>query len=168
MTTDLTCQDLMHNENEQIVLRPDDTVSKAFQLMRKKGMRFLPVVEENGQYVGVFTSPTLIRLMLPRAVTLGLGSKNSNQVIGLNFYNLDKDSFTESLQEVKNDLVKNHLSDPKNIPVTAPNTPIMEGILLLHKYKRHVILVDPDSNQFVGVLSINAALRNIFEEDVEL
>ncbi len=168
MTTDLTCQDLMLSKQDQIVLRPSDTVSKAFKLMRQKGMRFLPVVEENGQYVGVFTSPTLIRLMLPRAATLGLGSKNTNQIMGLNFYNLDKDNFTESLQAVKNDLVKNHLSDPKNIPVTAPCTPVMEGILLLHQYKRHVILVDPDTNQFVGVLSINAALRNIFEEDIEL
>lgn len=167
MTANLTCKDMMLKD--QVVLRPDDTVSRAFTLMRRQGMRFLPVVKEDGTYIGVFTSPSLIRLLLPQAITIQMGGKNANKGLNdLRFFNLDQDSFEESLKEVKDEPVANYLSDPKNIPTTAPDTPIMEGILLLHKYKRHVILIEPDSKQFVGVLSNNSTLQHIFDEDYEL
>ncbi len=150
----------------QVTLHPDDTISKAFQLMRKQGMRFLPVVDDAGHYIGVFTSPTLIRLMLPRALTIDLGGKDSHKgLTDLSFFNLDQESFFESLDEVKDHPVKDYLSDPKDIPTATPDTPIMEGILLLHRFKRHVILIEPGSRKFVGVLSINSSLCHIFDED---
>lgn len=165
--TNLMCRDVMPKDQE--VLHPEDTVSKAFKLMRRKGMRFLPVVDENGIYLGVFTSPTLIRLMLPRAMTIQLGGKNANKgLYNLNFLNMEEEDFYDSLSEVKNEPVGKHLSDPKNIPVTSPDTPIIEGVLLLHQYKRHVILVEPETEKFVGVVSINSALRKIFDEDYEI
>ncbi len=165
--TNLTCKDLMLPD--QVILHPEDTVSKAFHLMRGEGMRFLPVVHDDGSYVGVFTSPTLIRLLLPRAVTINLGGKDAHKGLNdLKFYNMNRESFAEALKEIKDSPVKDHLSDPRNIPVAPPETPIMEGILLLHTYKRHVILVDPANNQFVGVLSINSSLRNIFDDVDEL
>lgn len=159
----LTCRDVM--PSHQITLKPDDTVSKAFNLMRANGMRFLPVVAEDGTYVGVFTSPTLIKLLLPRAITIQMSGKDSKGLSNLGFYNIDEQDFHQSLKDIKDEKVINHLSDPDNIPVTSPDTAVMEGILLLHKYKRHVILVEPETNQFVGVVSINSALKNIFDKD---
>lgn len=161
----LTCKDVM--VDDQPILRPTDTVSKAFLLMRQKGIRFLPVVEETGNYVGVFTSPTLIKLLLPRAMTIQLsgGKKNNKSLSNLGFYNIDEATFHQSLVEEKDEPVVNHLSDPGNIPILAPDTSVMEGVLMLHKYKRHVILVKPKSNKFVGVLSINSVLKKMFDED---
>lgn len=159
----LTCKDVM--VEDQCILRPTDTVSKAFQLTRQKGIRFLPVVEEDGSYVGVFTSPTLIKLLLPRAMTIQMSGKDSKSLSNLGFYNVDEETFHQALAEEKDEPVINHLSDPGNIPTVAPNTSVMEGVLLLHKYKRHVILVDPDSNRFIGVVSINSMLRKMFDED---
>lgn len=165
----LTCQDVMMTPDAQAILHPDDTVSKAFNLMRQQGMRYLPVVDSKGVYVGVFTSPTLIKLMLPRAITIQLSGRTPNKGLNdLGFLNMDAEDFYSALDDVRDEPVKNYLSDPKNIPVTAPNTPIMEGILMLHTHKRHVILVNPDNEQFVGVLSINAALKEIFAEDYTL
>ncbi len=162
----LTCQDVMIAPEEQILLHPNSPIDRAFKQMRHHGMRYLPVVEKEGTYVGVFTSPTLIKLMLPRAMTIQMGGRNPNKGLhDLNFLNMDDEDFYTALDSVKDEPVKNYLSNPKNIPVAAPDTPIMEGILLLHKYKRHVILVNPDNNQFVGVLSINSALKQIFDED---
>ncbi len=163
----LTCKDVMANPDVQMVLRPTDTVSTAFQLMRKMGVRFLPVIDDNGKYLGVFTSPTLIKLLLPRALTIKLGGMNEahHALNDLRFYNMDKESFHNSLAEDKNESVMNYLSDPDSIPILSPDTSVMEGVLMLHKYKRHVILVEPDTNKFVGVVSINSVLREIFDED---
>lgn len=164
----LTCKDVMLTG--QVVLHPDDTVSKAFHLMRKQGMRFLPVVEENGTYRGVFTSPTMIKLLLPRAMTIELsgGKKSHKSLFNLGFYNVDEETFHQSLAEEKDEPVSNHLSDPDNIPTATPDTPIMEGILLLHQYKRHVILLEPDTQKFVGVVSNNSVLKKLFDEDYEV
>lgn len=159
----LTCKDVM--VEDQCILRPTDTVSKAFRLTRQKGIRFLPVVEEDGTYVGVFTSPTLIKLLLPRAMTIQMSGKDSKSLSNLGFYNVDEETFHHALAEEKDEPVVNHLSDPSNIPLLAPDTSVMEGVLMLHKYKRHVILVKPDSNQFVGVVSINSMLKKMFDED---
>lgn len=159
----LTCKDVMGAE--QATLRPTDTVSTAFRLMRKKGIRFLPVVDTDGTYVGVFTSPTLIKLLLPRAMTIQMSGKDSKGLSNLGFYNVDEETFHHSLAEEKDEPVINHLSDPDNIPLVAPETPVMEGVLLLHKYKRHVIVVEPETNHFVGVVSINSMLKKMFDED---
>lgn len=162
----LTCKDVM--VENQCILRPTDTVSTAFRLMRTKGVRFLPVVAEDGTYVGVFTSPTLIKLLLPRAITIQMSGKDSKSLSNLGFYNVDEETFHDSLAEEKDEPVINHLSDPDNIPLVAPDTSVMEGVLLLHKHKRHVILVDPDSNRFIGVLSINSVLKKMFDENYEI
>ncbi len=161
----LTCKDVI--PAKQVVLHPEDTVSKAFKLMRSEGMRFLPVVDQEGKYLGVFTSPTLIKLLLPRAVTITMAGKSINQGLQhLNFLQMKDEDFYSSLSDIKHEPVTNYLSDPKNIPVTSPDTPIIEGVLLLHQYKRHVILVDPESKKFVGFLTINDTLRKIFDEEI--
>ncbi len=162
----LTCKDVMGIE--QSTLRPADTVSTAFHLMRQKGIRFLPVVAEDGTYIGVFTSPTLIKLLLPRAITIQMSGKGSRSLSNLGFYHVDEEDFHDSLAEEKDEPVINHLSDPDNIPIVSPDTPMMEGILLLHKYKRHVIVVEPKTGRFVGVVSINSVLKKIFDKDHEL
>ncbi len=163
----LTCRDVMISSDLQAVLRPTDTVSTAFQLMRKKGVRFLPVVDNDGKYLGVFTSPTLIKLLLPRALTIEVGGNDDapQALSDLKFYHVDKKTFHNSLKEEKDASVMNYLSDADNIPVLSPETSVMEAVLLLHRYKRHVILVEPDTNKFIGVVSINSVLKEIFDED---
>lgn len=163
----LTCKDVI-SENPTTLL-PTDTLSKAFNLMRKKGMRYLPVVSADGKFLGVFTSPTLIKLMLPRAVTIHIGGKDSSKGLNdLNFLNIDKKDFCDSIKNIKDELVQEHISDPKNIPIASPETSLIEGILLIHKFKRHLILVEPDSNKFVGIVSINSTLKKVFDDDFQL
>ncbi len=37
----------------------------------------------------------------------------------------------------------------------------MEGIFLLYKYKRHLILVEPETNRFIGTVSANSLLDHV-------
>lgn len=159
----LTCRDVMLEQ--PVLLSPDDTVEKAFKLIRQHGMRYLPVVDDNGKYLGVFTSATLIRLLLPPSMTIKIGGMDTDKGLkNLGFYHMDKADFAEVSTRLKNINVIDNLSDVKNIPVTSPDTSLMEGILLLHNYKRHVILAEPDSHKFVGVLTIKSVLSHIFAD----
>lgn len=158
----LSCRDVMLEQ--PVLLAPDDSVAKAFNLIREHGMRYLPVVDENGKYLGVFTSATLIRLLLPPSLTIKIGGMDTDKGLkNLGFYHMDREDFMEVSKELKNKKVIDNLSDVKNIPVTSPDTPLMEGILLLHNYKRHVILAEPKTQQFVGVLTIKSVLAHIFD-----
>ncbi|WP_419740918.1 CBS domain-containing protein [Ruegeria sp.] len=56
----LTCRDVMVPPEKQKTIHPDDTVAKAFEIIRDSRARFLPVVGDDGSFQGVFTAPTLL------------------------------------------------------------------------------------------------------------
>lgn len=158
----LTCRDVMLEC--PVLLTPEDTVEKAFKLICEHGMRYLPVVDKDNKYLGVFTSATLIMLLLPPSMTIKIGGMDTDKGLkNLGFYHMSKEDFMEISKGLREMKVIDNLSAVKNIPVASPDTSIMEGILLLHNYKRHVILVEPETQQFVGVLTIKSVLKHIFE-----
>lgn len=158
----LTCLDVMVPTERQRTIHPDESVATAFNLIKNSRARFLPVVDENGKYVGVFTAPTLLKLILPRAATIGMGAEATRVPMGsLGFMNLSKSDFDAQIELLKDEKVSDNLSNPANIPVTAPDTPVMEGIFLVYKFKRHVILVEPETNRFVGTVSANSLLDHV-------
>ena len=156
----LTCFDVMVDPAVQKTIHPEESVATAFNIIKASRARFLPVVDENGGYVGVFTAPTLLKLILPKAATIGL-EHTRVPLSNLGFMSLSEEDFAARLKQLKNEKVGDNLSNPENIPVAAPDTPVMEGIFLIHRYKRHVILVDPKTNRFVGTLSANSLLDHV-------
>ncbi|WP_217353854.1 CBS domain-containing protein [Ruegeria arenilitoris] len=155
----LTCYDVMVPTEVQRTIHPDESIATAFNIIRDSRARFLPVVEDDGTYVGVFTAPTLLKLILPKAATIGLNDDASRVPIeSLSFMNLTRDDFDQQLERLKTEKVRDNMSRPTNIPVAAPDTPVMEGIFLIYKFKRHVILVEPETKRFVGTVSANSLL----------
>lgn len=161
----LTCADVMVPPDSQLRIDPDESIATAFRLIRDKRVRFLPAVHADGRYAGVFSAPTLLRLILPRAATIGLTSEGRLPLDHLGFMSLSRSDFTEQLERLKDEKVADNLSNPANIPVAAPSTPIMEGIFLIHKFKRHLMLVEPESGRFVGSVSPNSLLDNVLGQD---
>ncbi len=156
----LTCQDVMVSPDRQLTVSPDTSVKDAFQLFKQHRARFLPVVDENGVYLGVFTAPTLLKLLLPKAATIGVNTDSMRVSIGsLGFMSLTSEDFQDRLETLQHENVRDNMSSPVNIPVVSPSTPIMEGIFLYYKYKRHVVLVEPDTGRFVGTVSSNSLLE---------
>ncbi|SFR14184.1 CBS domain-containing protein [Poseidonocella sedimentorum] len=160
----LTCREVMLSPELQRTIHPDESVAKAFNIIKESRARFLPVVDENRRYIGVFTAPTLLKLLLPKAVTIGLNSDTSRLSLdSLNFMSMSKEDFDAQIDALKDEKVSDNMSRPENIPVTAPDTPVMEGIFLIYKFKRHLILVEPDTGIFVGTVSANSLLDNVLK-----
>lgn len=160
----LTCRDVMVPSHIQKTIHPDESVSSALEIIKASKARFLPAVDENGLYVGLFSAPTLLKLILPKAAALGFSSGPGRlQMSNLSFFNLTKEDFNTRIAQLKEDRVGNNLSNPDNIPVAAPDTPVMEGIFLIHNYKRHLVLVEPESWRFVGTVSANSVLDNVLD-----
>jgi len=153
----------MVSPERQLTVGPDTNVKDAFQLFKQHRARFLPVVDDKGVYLGVFTAPTLLKLLLPTAATIGLNTETMHfSIDSLGFMSLSKEDFNERLEALEQESVRDNMSSPVNIPVVAPDTPIMEGIFLYYKFKRHVVLVEPGTGRFVGTVSSNSLLENAF------
>lgn len=151
----------------QKTIDPEASVAKAFNIIKTSRARFLPVVDAAGKYVGVFTAPTLLKLILPKAATINMGSE-STSLGQLGYLSMSEQDFVEQLDTLRHEKVRNNMSLPKNIPIAAPDTPVMEGIFLIHKYKRHLILVEPDTGKFVGTVSANSILdRTLSDAEIE-
>ncbi len=67
----MTCKTAMIPDPKTV--RPDDTVSKALELMVAHGIRSVPIVDAQARYQGSFTSNNLLKILLPTAATVAGG-----------------------------------------------------------------------------------------------
>lgn len=136
---------------------PDDTVPKAVDLMLQHGIRNIPVVDGEGRFLGSFTTVHLIQLLLPMVATMESGF---GDVTDLTFVHDTLADIRDRLQDVRSHKVGDYM-DTRDIPCVDPDTSIMEAMLLLHRHRTHVPVVDRRSRKLVGVVSFNCVLRAI-------
>ncbi|MBK8510112.1 MAG: CBS domain-containing protein [Candidatus Competibacter sp.] len=138
----MTVQTLM-NPNP-VTLRPTDTVATAADYILKQHLRHLPVVDEQGRYIGTFSIYSLIQLALPKAVTMREGLSNAG------FVNEKTPELAQRLRERSNEPVANWLSKDAVLHVDSS---AMDALLLLLKGHVSVPVVDKQSQRLVGMIS---------------
>ncbi len=153
----MTAQTIM-NANP-VVLHPADTVGTAARYLVSHHLRHVPVVDEEGRYLGVFGIFSLLQLMLPKAATVDRGLKS------LSFVGDSVEELREHLRAVAGESVLSGLR--KGIPVVHPDTPLMETVLLLLRTRIALPVVEKDTGRLVGMISSWDALQQIVgEEDI--
>ena len=146
-----TCRDIMIANPE--TLHPDQSLHEALSKIRKSGMRYLPVVDSNGAFLGIFSSVKLLELLLPQSVSINMGRK----MVDLNFMKTNVEELQERLDTIGHEPVSQHILT-RDIPTCSPDDSIMEAIFILHQHHAHVIVTAENSNQFIGIITINALL----------
>ncbi|SUO97526.1 CBS domain-containing protein [Suttonella ornithocola] len=142
-----------------VKLHPDITLIQAVHTMREVGARYLPVVDDRGNYLGGFSSMTIIRLLLPQSVSI----KEGKNPFELNFMNTTIEELRERLGERGHEPITEHILKDK-LPVCTPNTSIMEALNILYKYHYHVVITEEGSRRFLGVVTINGVLEHICKQ----
>jgi CBS domain-containing protein len=137
---------------------PEDTVPTAFRLMKKFGMRNLPVVDGDGCFLGVFSTVHLIELLLPVAATVEGG------LTDLSFVHDSLDDIRERYQNVENHKVGDFI-ESEHVPVVHTETSLVEAMLLLYKHRTHVTVVEESTNKVVGVITVNGILEALMGAD---
>lgn len=128
-----------------IALKPTDTIATAIKIIMENRYRNVPVVNDSGIFVGSFSINTLLRLALPRAVIMEQGLDN------VGFIRESLKSIHARVSEVENDPISKYMQTE---PVTvAPDTPLIETMLLLYQTKISIPVVDPKTRKLVGVVS---------------
>jgi CBS domain-containing protein len=128
-----------------VVLKPTDRISTAIGYIMKHRFRNLPVVDDDGHYLGSFGVHCLLRQVLPKAVMMKDGLTTVPFV-------------QESLSELHD-----RLRDVEDKPVSvcmnteaetvAPDTPLVESLLILYNARNSLPVVNPDNGKLVGVIS---------------
>lgn len=141
---------------QPMTLRPNDTVATAAERILKHHLRHLPVVDEQGRYLGTFSVYSLLKLTLPKAVLDKHGLDN------VSFVTESVDDLAQRLGRRRDEPVKNWLNIHE---VAHPDTHAMEVMLLmLHGRTTSVPVVNKTDNRLEGIISFWDVLEKLIGE----
>ena len=127
------------------VLRRTDKISVAADYIMAQRCRRLPVVDEEGRYMGVFGINCLLRLVLPKAVLM------KDWLETASFMKTTLSDLHRRFNEVKDEPITVCMTD--EAPVVGPDTPLIETLRILYGHMGALPVVDPASGQLLGIIS---------------
>ena len=127
------------------VLRPADTIRTATRFIMEHRYRSLPVVDDDGRFLGVFGVNCLLRLVLPPAVVMEYGLDSAP------FVNETLSDLHRRLRNVEDQPITRCMKE--EVSVVRPDTPLVETLLILYKARASLPVVDPASHRLLGVIS---------------
>ncbi len=133
-----------------VKLKPTDKVCYALKVMHAQQIRNLPVVDENGQFVGLFGVRRLNRLMLPQAAQMNFGLKD------LSFMPDENGEMLERMKDVSQRPVSDFLEKKKRLVFCKPSTSFPEVLELLDQNpdtSLPVIVLKGKKKKLVGMVS---------------
>ena len=127
------------------VLKPTDTIRTAAGYIMKHRYRNLPVVDDEGRYLGVFGVNCLLRLVLPKAAIMEQG------LTDVSFVQDTLADLHDRMQEVENEPISVCMG--AEIATVPPDEPLVETLLLLYRTRNSVPVVDPETGKLLGMIS---------------
>jgi acetoin utilization protein AcuB len=143
-----------------ITLRPDDRVADALLMMHKHHVRNMPVVDDNGTFIGLFGVRRLGHLLLPRAAV----DLSRYSVSDLSFLPDEITQMSERWQEVARQPVERFLEKKKKLLFCTPDTSFPQLLELIEQSKDSslpVIVLEGDERKLVGMVSAWDVLEGI-------
>lgn len=151
-----TARDVM--DPNPTVLAATDTVTKGIGYIMDNRFRNVPIVDDQGRYMGVFGVGCMLRLVLPRAALMEHG------LTDISFVSDSLKDLRRRLREFEDQPVTICLSDEAT--VIEPDMPLLETLLVLYRTRRSVPVVDPKDRRLLGVVSYWDVGRAILAQEV--
>src|SRR5579862_584485 len=133
----MRCADIM--TANPLTVRATDSTAQAAEILIAHRQLSVPVVDDDGRYVGMFGAGDLASLMVPRVAIAG------NLAPNLRFVGEDARVLSERFQELRHKPVQD-LAD-KNAVVLSPDTPHMETFRMLCRNPVPLAVVDPKNGK---------------------
>lgn len=134
---------------------------KAVSIITGKRLAALPVINEQGRFVGIIGVNGLLEMLLPQAIRSALAA-DSDSVPGLSFMD---DNMDELKLRLKNsaEVTVGKLAK-RDAPVIYPDSPVMEAVLLLLRGEDEVAMVERETHKFICMVSALDLLHTLNEE----
>ena len=127
------------------VLKPTDIIRTAAGYIMEHRYRNLPVVDEEGCYLGIFGVNCLLRLVLPKAAIMEKGLDN------VSFIHETLADLHQRLREVEHEPITRCMN--QEVVTVGPDNPLMDTLLLLYRTRNSVPVVEPGTGRLLGMIS---------------
>jgi len=136
-------------------------VEDALRVFKDKDIRNIPVVDDKGIFKGLFGLTELMINLLPKSATMEDGLDS------LNFIGDAAPGIAKRLRKLHATPVAELMN--KEAVVIHPDTSTIEALLILAKKGSPVVVVEEETGKFLGVVSRQTLLKNLYEilEEVE-
>jgi len=138
---------------EVITIRPEETVKTALALMDISNIRALPVVDENGDYIGMFSTHQLLKKLLPHIAT------TENNLPTLDFIQHAAPQIAQKLRELE-PLKMGDVVD-RSVPPIFAGIPHTEAMMRLVRHGSPVPVVHKGTSRFHGLLTEQSMLEEL-------
>ena len=126
-------------------VRPNEPIGTAANCIMDHRYRNLPVVDEEGRFLGIFGVNCLLRLVLPEAAVMEGGLEE------VPFIRETLTDLHERLREVENEPLSRCMgTDVETVP---PDKPLVETLLILYRTKTSIPVVEPGTGKLLGMIS---------------
>jgi len=139
------------------VLRDTDTIEAAAERIMAHRYRSLPVVDDQGRYLGIIGVNCMLRLVLPKAAVMDKGLTN------VPYMSTALDELRARLRNVVDEPVTTCL-DTKATTVD-PETSTLDTLLTLYRTKTALPVVEKATGRLVGVISYFDVGKKIMGQD---
>ncbi len=149
----MTVADVMNRE--PAILQARQTFAEGFAILQERRIRSLPVLDEQGRYLGLFEVRDVWAVLLPRAAMLGDRSLQGLSFVGGTPAEMQA-RLTAAAGRPATDFVGN-----EELAAVPPDTSVKEAMRLLYHHGGILPVVDA-SRRLLGIVStweILAAIR---------
>lgn len=127
------------------VLKASDTIKTAMQYIMENRYRDLPIVDDEGCYLGSFGVNSLLQLALPKAVMMEKG------LVSAPFIHETLADLHHRIKEFEDESVTLWINS--KVETVPPTLPLVDTLLILYRTKHSIPVVEPESCQLQGVIS---------------
>jgi CBS domain-containing protein len=157
LPSDDTCGSIMATRYP--VLTSGMTLADCLQALLRNQVLAMPVVDENGRYIGQFRKNLLIAAILPQVAVHDPRFDRIARMIDGGMLSETMDDVRERFSVIADKPVRRYLDT--DTPVLRPDQPLVCAIFYLFHGRNFLPVVEPDSGLLVGVVSAWDVLESI-------
>jgi len=159
----MPCIDAMLKKEKVITASPEQTVAETLELFEKNEIRSVPVVDANGELVGLFNFLHLLKSILPVPVTL---DGDNDTWLRLRHLEISLDHLAGSSPWVAQRLELLLPKKLETVMIKNPHfvhseTPLREGVRLITKYGSPLPVVNEETHELVGIVTSQKVVSSL-------
>ena len=134
--------------DKALTLKMDMSVEYALKAMKKKNVDCAPVLDPDKRVAGIFSYKILMKNLLPVQIAMKDGSQMDIQISAA-------PGIVKRLKNIQL-VTLDQVMERQDISVVYPETPTWEGVKMMVQTDNPLIVIDPESEKYVGFISQNS------------
>ncbi|MDD3020291.1 MAG: CBS domain-containing protein [Alphaproteobacteria bacterium] len=145
-----------------VKLDPNQSVKDALKILEDNHIRVAPVIDANGDIVGMFGLHSLMEDLLPLAAQIEDGLEDLDFIVG------GAPGAAKKIRKIGPKPVRDHMQKDIEDLLLTPETPLLEVIRCLTRYGSPLPVVEEGTRKFVGLVSEQSCLHCLHQVLLEV